>query len=144
MTLHIEGVGNLGAKPEKKKVIVDGEDKPLVSMRVYFDRRRPNGTGGYVEQEGLWRDVAVWKPGLGDRIIQCLNKGARVFVKGTEIGNSYRNSDGEEVSSCTIIADYVAPDLVGVQNITFSNGRGRGHEDASDGDVDLRGEEAAD
>ena len=133
MALHIEGVGNLGAKPEKKMVAVDGEEKALVTMRVYFDRRRPDGNGGYIEQEGLWRDVAVWKPGLGDRIIQHLEKGARVFVKGTEIGSSYRNGDGEEIKSCSILADYVAPDLVGVKTIAFSKRRDQdAHHDDKD------------
>ena len=139
--LQIEGVGNLGAKPEKKIVQVEGEDKPLVTMRVCFNRRRSDGNGGFVDLEPLWRDVTIWKAGLGDRVIKHLKKGSRIFVRGSEIANSYEGNDGSQVTSCTVVADYVALDLLGIESVAFKTSSDANDAEAAEDEQDL---EAAD
>jgi|GEM_PF-454640 len=135
MSFHIEGIGNLGANPERKSVIVDDEEKPLVTFRVRFDRRVPDGQGGYVEKGGFWRDVSVWKAALGDRIMTHLRKGTRVFVRGTERAHAWVDDDDQEREGYSIIADYVAPDLVGIESIAFAPRRPANAEDAEDDDA---------
>ena len=137
MSFHIEGVGNLGANPERKSVIVDDEEKPVVNLRVRFDRRVPDGKGGYVDKGGFWRDVSVWKGPLGDRIMTHLRKGARVFVRGTERARNWVDDHEQERETYSIVADYVAPDLVGVESISFASGRHQANgEDEASADID--------
>lgn len=136
MSFHIEGVGNLGASPERKTVIVDDEEKPVVTLRVRFDRRVPDGQGGYVDKGGFWRDVSVWKAPLGDRIMAHLRKGARVFVRGTERSHAWADDHNQEREGFSIIADYVAPDLLGIDSIAYAPRRSADTEDDDSSDVE--------
>lgn len=131
MTYQIEAVGNLGGNPEMKTVNIGDEEKPVVNLRVYFDRRVSDGNGGFVDKGGFWRDVAIWKPALGDRAMTHLRKGARIIVRGTEQVRAWKDQEGQERESYTVNADYVALDLLGIETVKFTKRR-RGAESSDD------------
>ncbi len=43
MALRITGSGNLGSAPELRTVEVNGEDRKVASMRVFFAHNHPSG-----------------------------------------------------------------------------------------------------
>lgn len=123
-TLFI-GTGNLGADPVTRIVQVDGESRTLVELSVFFPRRVPDGQGGYEDKGGFWREVAVWSPGLGERIMQHLRKGARVRIEGEERGQRWQDAEGNERESFRLAANVVTLDLMCVEQVTFAAGRRR-------------------
>jgi single-strand DNA-binding protein len=48
------GEGNLGQDPELRAVQSGGGDKAVANLRVYFDRRVPDGGGGFEDKQGFW------------------------------------------------------------------------------------------
>ena len=118
-----QGTGNLGSDPEKKMAKVRGEERPVVEFRVFFERNVPDGNGGFKEGGGFWRTVSVWKEGLGDRILAHLKSGAKVFVQGQEVASQWQDEHGQDRESYDVVADYVAPDLIGIEGITYQRRR---------------------
>ena len=53
MANHFEGRGNLAAAPELKQVEVDGEQRTVAELRIYFDRSVPDGDGGFEDRGGF-------------------------------------------------------------------------------------------
>lgn len=114
-----QGTGNLGSDPELKTVKVGDEDRQVVSFRVYFERSVPDGGGGFQEKGGFWRDVSVWKEGLGQRVAKHLAKGSKVFVIGHEVASQWKDDHDQDRESYDIRADYVAVDLIGIEAISY-------------------------
>ena len=52
MSNDFRGEGNLGAQPTLKKVLVDGEPHSVAELRIFFDRFKSDGQGGYVPNGG--------------------------------------------------------------------------------------------
>ena len=116
---HFYGTGNLGSDPESKPVTVDGEERTVVEFRVYFDRQVPDGDRGWTDKGGFWRTVQIWKEGLGQRVQDHLVKGARVFVMGQVKASQWTDDHDQNRTSYDIVADYVAPDLIGIDAIEY-------------------------
>lgn len=114
-----QGTGNLGSDPEKKMVNVQGEERPVVELRVFFERSVPDGAGGFKESGGFWRTVSVWKEGLGDRVLTHLKSGTKVFVQGQEVASQWKDEHSQDRESYDVVADYIAADLIGVAAITY-------------------------
>jgi len=80
MANKFSGRGNLGADPEIRYTA--GEDsEPVCSLRVFFDRPKPDGNGGFDDKGGFWLDVSLWGT-RGEAAARLLKKGARVSVSG--------------------------------------------------------------
>ena len=111
MANRFEGRGNLAAVPELKRVQVDGEERLVAELRIYFDRQVPDGDGGFTDRGGFWLTVNLW----GDRaevVSNLLPKGARVHVTGTLVQDTWNDKEsGEERRALELLADYVSLDL---------------------------------
>lgn len=112
------GRGNLGAEPVLRYTA--GEDgAPVCDLRVYFDRRKPDGNGGYVESGGFWMDVSLWGA-RGELAARLLKKGARVSVIGDQFEDTWDDRDtGERRSKYRVRADTVDLDLSRVDSIVW-------------------------
>ena len=55
-----QGTGNLGDSPAIKTVQVNGEDRKVAELRVFFDNYRSDGQGGVEQSGGHWMDVSLW------------------------------------------------------------------------------------
>ncbi len=111
MANRFEGRGNLAAVPELKRVQVDGEERLVAELRIYFDRQVPDGDGGFTDRGGFWLTANLW----GDRaevVSNLLPKGARVHVTGTLVQDTWNDKEsGEERRALELVADYVSLDL---------------------------------
>ncbi len=117
MANRFEGRGNLGAEPLLKHVDIHGEDRPVAEMRIYFDRRIPDGDGGFDDKGGFWLTVNLW----GERAVhvaELLPKGARVHVIGTLVRDTWQDStSGEERERMELAADRISLDLGRVEAV---------------------------
>ena len=113
------GKGNLGAKPTLKHVQVMPSEEPLAlaEMRVYFDRARPDGNGGYRDEGGFWANVTIWGR-KAERVAKLLPKGARVCVLGTLCKDRWADKEtGETRERDAILAEDITLDLSRVEEI---------------------------
>jgi single-strand DNA-binding protein len=115
---QFSGIGNLGADPERRGVVVGDEERSLVQFSVYFPNPVTDGNGSYKDKGGFWADVAVWSPSLGDQVMELLRKGTRVFVTGRLRQSSWDDGDGTRHQRLEIAADEVCLSLLGVQEFT--------------------------
>ena len=99
------GEGNLGQEPELRAVQSGGADKSVANLRVYFDRRVPDGDGGFKDKQGFWLNVELW----GDRathVARLCAKGSRVAVVGSLIDDSFEKH-GETINRVAVRARQV-------------------------------------
>lgn len=129
---EFKGTGNLGANPVLKTVQVGGEDRKVAEMRVFFDRPRSDGAGGYKDEGGFWLSVSVWGDRLAENCAHLLRKGARVECIGELKQSSFTDSEtGEERASMQLVADQVYLSLNRIESVTFRPPRDAG----ADGDT---------
>lgn len=96
------GEGNLGRDPELKTVRRGSEDTEVANLRVYFDRRVPDGEGSFEDKNGFWLNVEVW----GERathVARLCARGTRVAVVGSLKDDSYEK-DGAMVNGVSLRA----------------------------------------
>ena len=96
------GEGNLGQDPDLKSVRVGDENKDVANLRIYFDRRVPDGEGNFEDKKGFWLNVEVW----GDRathIARLCAKGSRVAVIGSLMDDGYEK-DGQMMNAIVVRA----------------------------------------
>ncbi len=118
MSTQFSGTGNLGAEPGLRTVTVDGEERQVCDMRIFFDRRKKDGDE-YVDNGGFWVTASVWG-WRAAATAKLLDKGVRVFAMGSLRTESWTGDDGEERSGLRLDVDYITVDLLGVEKITFS------------------------
>lgn len=121
------GKGNLGAKPTLKHVPVMPAEEPmaLAEMRVYFDRARPDGNGGYKDEGGFWANVTIWGR-KAERVAKLLPKGARICVLGTICKDRWADKEtGETHERDAIVAEDITLDLSRVEAIQLRPTRER-------------------
>ena len=119
MANRFEGRGNLAAAPELKHVQVDGEERLVAEMRIYFDRRVPDGDDGYTDRGGFWLTASLWGV-RAELAANLLPKGARVHVNGTLVQHTWNDKDsGEERRATELVADYVSLDLGRVEGVSL-------------------------
>ena len=112
------GRGNLGADPELR--YTPGDDSQAVcALRVFFDRPKPDGNGGFEDKGGFWMNVAYWGT-RGEAAHRVLEKGARVTVAGELHEETWQDKQsGESRSRLSVRADTVDLDLSRIERVTW-------------------------
>ena len=119
-----QGTGNLGDSPVLKTVQVNGEDRKVAELRVFFDNYRPDGQGGLEQTGGYWLDVSVWDY-KGEQAARLLRKGARVYVIGRiELDSWTDRETGESREKLRLVADDVLMSLTRGKGVEFEARRG--------------------
>ena len=133
MSADFFAVGNVGTVPEQLIVGTGDDEAHLVKFRVYFPGTVKTDAG-YQDRYGFWREVEIWRHGLGKRVAMHIKKGMRIIVKGQEICKKTQK-DGVEYENHAIRADLVAPDLIGIASIELES-RTMQSEDIAEDDRD--------
>jgi single-strand DNA-binding protein len=118
MSNKFSGRGNLGADPELRYTA--GEDsEPVCSLRIFFDRPKPDGNGGFEDRGGFWLDASLWGK-RGEAAARLLRKGARVSVSGELYEEAWQDKDtGEDRRRLRLRADHVDPELSRLEALTW-------------------------
>ena len=119
MSARFSGTGNLGAAPALRSVQVDGETRHVCDLRIFFDRRKKEGDE-YVDNGGFWVTASVWD-WRADAAAKLMDKGTRVFARGLLRSESWEGDDGETRSGLRLDVDYITVDLLGIEQIQFSD-----------------------
>ena len=116
---NYQGTGNLGESPALKTVQVNGEDRKVAELRVFFDNYRADGQGGLEQTGGLWLDVSLWDY-KAEQAVRLLRKGARVHVMGRlELDSWADRETGEPREKLRVVADDVLLSLTRVKGVEF-------------------------
>lgn len=119
MSNNFHGRGNLGAAPTLRHAEHGGESTPVANLRIFFDRPKPDGNGGFEDKGGFWMDVALWGA-RAETAARLLPKGARVRVEGELFESTWADREtGEERSRLEVRAVSVDLDLSRVDEVTF-------------------------
>ena len=114
-----QGTGNLGDSPAIKTVQVNGEDRKVAELRVFFDNYRSDGQGGVEQSGGLWMDVSLWDY-KAEQAARLLRKGARVHVIGRIELDSWNDKEtGEPREKMRLLADDVLLSLTRIKSLEF-------------------------
>ncbi|MES2353107.1 MAG: single-stranded DNA-binding protein [Pseudomonadota bacterium] len=120
MSNEFRGNGNLAENPAIKTVTVDGEERKLAEMRIFFDRLRQDGDGGLADKGGFWLDVTAWGNDLAERCGKLLRKGARLHVVGELQQQKWTSKEsGEEKNAMQLNASEVYLGLSRVESVTY-------------------------
>ncbi len=132
MSNRFEGNGNLGDAPALKRVRVGDEQRPVLELSIYFDRRVPTGEGAFTEKGGFWLNANLWGK-RAEIAAPLLAKGARVHAIG-ELELETWDDEGEERSAFKLNLDALTIDPLRVQEISYKESRGKsGDEDSAAG-----------
>jgi single-strand DNA-binding protein len=124
MSNRFEGVGNVGTAPELRWVDVRGEQRPVLELRVYFDRRVPRGDGQFEDDGGFWLTVSQWGS-RAEGLAKLLQKGARIQVQGTLRQEEWQDREsGANRSELRVTADAIFIDPVCLESVTYRPKRG--------------------
>jgi len=127
MSNRFEGSGNLGDAPALKRVRVGDEQRPVLELSIYFDRRVPTGEGAFAEKGGFWLNANLWGK-RAEIAAPLLAKGARVYAIG-ELELETWEDEGEERSAFKLNLDVLTIDPLRVQQISYKESRGKPGED---------------
>ena len=96
MSNGFHGVGNLGARPELKRVDQNGETLAVLDLRIYFDRRVPTDAAEALQDRGgFWLTASLWGT-RAERAAGLLDKGMRVYASGTLVTDTRLDSASTE------------------------------------------------
>lgn len=118
MSNHFSGVGNLGTDPELHEVTVNGEDRQVAEMRVYFDRSVPKENGEYQDEGGFWLTVSLWGA-RAEPAAKILKKGARVQVDGILREESWDDEAGAAHCALRLTASRIGIDPVCIESVGY-------------------------
>jgi len=116
MSTSFSGTGNLGSTPALKQVEIDGEQRPVAEMRIFFDRRVKQEDGSFGDGGGFWVTANLWG-WRAEAAAKLLPKGARVFARGRLREESWEGDDGETRTQLRLDADYLTVDLVCIDQL---------------------------
>ena len=118
MSNRFQGVGNLGVKPELKRVDQNGDSLAVLDLRIYFDRRVPGEADDVFEDRGgFWISASLWGP-RAERAAEVLQKGMRVYASGTLLADVRLDSSATEPrTEMRLRLDYLALDLSRVKTV---------------------------
>ena len=117
MANRFEGRGNLAAAPALKRVQVDGEERLVTELRIYFDRQVPDGDGGFTDRGGFWLTANLWGK-RAEPVAKLLPKGARVQVVGTLVQDEWNDREsGEARRALELGVEQVSLDLGRVDSL---------------------------
>ncbi|MBL3601258.1 MAG: single-stranded DNA-binding protein [gamma proteobacterium endosymbiont of Lamellibrachia anaximandri] len=119
MSANFNGTGNLGNTPSLRHVRVEDEERPVCEFRVFFDRSKPDGEGGYEDIGGFWLTVNVWGK-RAEAAARHLAKGTRVKVEGRLKQDSWEDKEsGEPRVEIRLDADDVTLALSRIEQVRF-------------------------
>jgi len=121
MSNQFRGVGNLGQAPALQRVLVDGEQRPVADLRVYFDRSVPV-RDGFKEDGGFWLNVTLWGP-RAETAAKVLAKGARVEVAGQLRQETWEDEEGQARTELRLTATSIAIDPLCVESVHYRSRR---------------------
>jgi single-strand DNA-binding protein len=127
MSNEFQGSGNIGQAPVLRTVKVNGENRSVADLRVYFDRSIPLDDGTYEDGGGFWLTVSVWGH-RADSAVKLLAKGMRIFAKGSLRLDSWENDAGEEKSELRLTADHISIDPVCLDSVQLRKRNGSADE----------------
>jgi single-stranded DNA-binding protein len=123
--------GNLTKNPEGRVVIVDGEQRSIVEIRVFADVRRKAGDAWVQDDEkSTGVDVTIWGEKLGEQVLLHFRKGARVVVDGDLHLNEYDDAEGNHHAGLRLAAESVALLPWRIEKVVFAPKREREAESA--------------
>ena len=96
-------IGNLGRDPEMRYT---PSGRPVTEFSVAVSHRKPDGSGGWVDEGTDWYRVTVWGE-RAERTAEQFRKGNKVFVEGRFRTREYEAKDGQKRTSLEITADNV-------------------------------------
>lgn len=129
MSNEFRATGNIGQAPTLRTVKVNGEDRSVVDLRVYFDRRIPMKDGSYEDDGGFWLTVSVWGS-RADNAFKLFSKGMRIEVIGALRLETWEN-DNEVRTEFRLTADKITIDPICLDSVTLRKRSGT----ADDSDV---------
>lgn len=108
MVNEVTLIGNVGSNPKSRTtggtVVADFS---LATNRNYKDK------DGEWQQDTEWHNIVCWRD-LADRVINSVEKGKLVYVKGRLHYNTWEDKDGNKHTTTAIVAETVrvlsAPD----------------------------------
>ena len=116
--------GNLTKNPEGRQVIVSGEPRSIVELRVFADVNRKVGDRCEQDDErSKGVDVTIWSEALGKAVLQHFRKGARVKVEGDLHLNEYDDADGVHHAGLRLTAESVALLPYRIETLVFAPSR---------------------
>ncbi len=115
MSNEFKGTGNIGQTPALRAVKVNGEDRSVMDLRVYFDRRIPMKDGSYDDDGGFWLTVSVWGS-RADNAFKLLTKGMRIEVTGPLRLETWEN-DNEVRTEFRLTADKITIDPICLDSV---------------------------
>jgi single-strand DNA-binding protein len=119
---------------------VDGEQRPVADLRVYFDRRVPKGGDEFEEAGGFWLTVSVWGA-RAETAARLIEKGARIYVEGALRQVSWQDREsGADRSELRLTAEAIAIDPLCVEALGYrkrSRSSDAGGSPASFGDEEI-------
>jgi single-strand DNA-binding protein len=119
-----QGTGNLGERPALRSVQVNGAERKVAELRVFFDSYRPDGEGGLEQTGGHWLDVSLWDY-KAEQAARLLRKGARVHVIGRlELDAWTDRETGEPREKLRLVAEDVLLSMARVKSVEFEARRG--------------------
>lgn len=127
MSNEFRATGNIGQAPTLRTVKVNGEDRSVVDLRVYFDRRIPMKDGSYEDDGGFWLTVSVWGS-RADNAFKLLTKGMRIEVIGPLRLESWENDAGEVKNEFRLTADKITIDPICLDSVTLRKRTGTADE----------------
>mgnify|MGYP000990047815 CR=1 FL=1 len=131
MGIRAQVEGNLTKNPEGRTVVVQGEPRPIVELRVFSDvRRRVGDEWEQDDEKSTAVDVTVWNEALGEQLLKLLRRGTRVLVEGDLHLNEYTDSEGAHHAGLRLSAERVTLLPWRIDQITFTPKRERETESA--------------
>ncbi|MCW5631914.1 MAG: single-stranded DNA-binding protein [Rubrivivax sp.] len=121
MAIRAELEGNLTKNPEGKIVTIDGEQRPIVELRVFSDVGRKVGDRWEQDDERSSAvDVTIWSKSLGDAVLKHFRKGNRVLVTGGLHLNEYTDAQGAHHAGLRLGAESVALIPYRIESVAFA------------------------
>lgn len=99
--------GNLAGDPILRTT---QSGRAVVNFRILETRRRPDGQGGWIDDEPLGLDVTAWA-GLAENVAASLHRGDRVSITGRLVPTSWTQDDGQKRFGVQVVAEDVALSL---------------------------------
>jgi single-strand DNA-binding protein len=98
---RIQLIGNLGKKPELKRV---GGGNAVLSFSLAVTKSFKKQTSTEWEQTTTWFNIVVWGK-KAETLSKILDKGSKVFVEGEVRQNKYTDKNGVERNSFDVHAE---------------------------------------
>ena len=118
MSNHFSGTGNVGTAPTLRTVQVNGEDRLVADMRIYFDRSVPREDGSYSDEGGFWLSVNIWGS-RAETVAKIVHKGARVHVAGSLREDTWEDDEAQQHSAMQLTATRISIDPICIESIEY-------------------------